>query len=481
MRMLRLACLALLLAAVPATADVRVFVRPGGWSDVVRAPDGFRFVRATEVDVTTETVEGALVWRTPLPDAILYLRAAADASGTVQAVAQGHGSGLAYVITETGVRVLGQSFGQNATAIAWFPGSGFTYYVQTSPDSYAVYNASCNPCAVPMRHTSQGFRDVQPDGTVRLGDDYFTAAFNGWTFWQYAQREGVTVGQCEIPGICAAVEGRTFTLIRGEAYEPHVAVIGQSFAVASRHAGGAALAVVTPPYPPGETHPGAPPAPIPPPVVDPAPVPAPQTQPPNQKAAVEEIRQKYPTPLGDRHAAFLIEVAQRTGGKLFRKDGGDHTTLPNGINVSLDVLIIETATGPWWIDILGDAENTARADWSANPNAQEPDKFIDVRGLTVPGAPTPTPSPIPTPSPDPVLLARLGALEASVSDLRQRLADADARLSARIDVLASRPVDLSSLQRAIDEALSSLEVNGKTEKDKLGLQHVVRLPVTRRK
>src|SRR5216117_2936927 len=93
-----LVLIVLLGTAAPAHAGVTVFTRAGGWSDVVKAPDGFLFVRATSIDVVTERPDGTLRWQVRLPEPILYLRAAADAGGTVQAVAQGNSTGLAYVI-----------------------------------------------------------------------------------------------------------------------------------------------------------------------------------------------------------------------------------------------------------------------------------------------------------------------------------------------------------------------------------------------
>lgn len=93
-----------------------------------------------------------------------------------------------------------------------------------------------------------------------------------------------------------------------------------------------------------------------------------------------------------------------------------------------------------------------------------------------PGASTPPPPPPPPPPDD----TRLRALEQRVEELAARLSQADQRLSARIDAIAARPVDLSGLQSAIDAAIANLWVCGKTERDRLGLQHRVCLGLTKR-
>lgn len=196
--------------------------------------------------------------------------------------------------------------------------------------------------------------------------------------------------------------------------------------------------------------PTTPPAITPPPVV----VTPPQSSIPNQKSIVEEVRKKYPTPLGDQHGWFLIEVAQRTGGKLFRKDGGDHTTLPDGTNVSLDIVIIETPQGPWWVDVLGDAENTAKPDWAIHPNAEQPEKFLDVRKFTVPGTPVvvtpPTPPVVVTPPPpneDP----RIAQLQKQLNDARVEITDLNALHTRDWEEIARLNDQISSLTQELEK------------------------------
>ena len=79
----------------------------------------------------------------------------------------------------------------------------------------------------------------------------------------------------------------------------------------------------------------------------------------NQLGVVVAFRAKYPTPLGDRHAAFLVEVARATRALLLRKESGAHVRLPNGVGVAQDILIFD-AEG---VDILRDAEGAAEPTW----------------------------------------------------------------------------------------------------------------------
>lgn len=165
---------------------------------------------------------------------------------------------------------------------------------------------------------------------------------------------------------------------------------------------------------------------------------------PNQLGTVQAIRAKYPTPLGDRHGAFLIEVAKACGGKLFRKDAGDHTTLPNGVNVSLDILIIETPQGPWWVDILGDAEVNAVPAWDAHPDAGQPEKFVDVSGIGAPSQPPPQQPPPSNPPPAPsvdlsVILARLDVTDARHAQDISELKAAVLKLAASIEAIKMPP------------------------------------------
>lgn len=151
---------------------------------------------------------------------------------------------------------------------------------------------------------------------------------------------------------------------------------------------------------------------------------------PSQKDTVERVRAKYPTPLGARHWEFLVDVAQATGAKLFRKDGGDRVHIPVlGLSVSQDIVILPATRQ--WVDILGDAENTATPAWAVHENAGEPEKWIDVSGIKLPGA---TPDPVKPPPPPPVDVA---ALKARIAELEKQSELANTRVR---ELLAAKDV-----------------------------------------
>jgi hypothetical protein len=186
-----------------------------------------------------------------------------------------------------------------------------------------------------------------------------------------------------------------------------------------------------------------PPPPPPPPPPDKEP-----SVPLNQLETVRHIRAKYPVPLGAQHPAFLIEVANATGGKLFRKDGGAHVTLPNGVNVSMDILIVPSETGPWWVDILGDAEGAAEPVWDAHPNAGG--EFVDVSGMgSVPDDPPPPPPP-PAVCDWPDQRVEVAQLRDEVAHLGRRVA----QLEAKRDDLTHQ---LEEARRERDEARREVE------------------------
>jgi len=182
--------------------------------------------------------------------------------------------------------------------------------------------------------------------------------------------------------------------------------------------------------PPIVNKPPAPPTPIP----EPTPMPV-----PNQLPVVQRVRAKYPTPLGAQHPAFLIEVANATGAKLLRKDGGTHVTLPNNVNVSQDILMF----GDQGVDILGDGEGAATPGWIEKGTIAG--EYIDVSGM---GAPQPEPKPEPTPVPSvdlSAVLARLDKLEAKVEALRDDhdlLANGAVDLHVRVEALEQKPAPI---------------------------------------
>jgi hypothetical protein len=153
----------------------------------------------------------------------------------------------------------------------------------------------------------------------------------------------------------------------------------------------------------------------------------------NQLSTVIALRSHYPTPLGAQHPTFLIAVAKATGAKLLRKDAGSHITLPNGVNVSQDILMF----GDQGVDILRDAEGVAGPTWQEK--GQILGEYIDVSGLG--GDPPPVVTP-PTPPVDlSVVLAKLDQIIAQQSHDGALLADMQsnvAHIESVVNALAAQ-------------------------------------------
>ena len=166
----------------------------------------------------------------------------------------------------------------------------------------------------------------------------------------------------------------------------------------------------------------------------------------SQLQTVKTIRAKYPTPLGARHWEFLVEVAQATGAQLFEKLSGDKVFVPAlNTSVSMDV-IGRGALGDVWVDILGDAEGAAVPSWDAHAGAAG--KYLDVSGITLPGAGTPPPSNPPPSNPPPTTSG------AATADLQQQ------QLVALLQLVALQQKQIDALERqnaAIVQALTEIK------------------------
>jgi len=166
---------------------------------------------------------------------------------------------------------------------------------------------------------------------------------------------------------------------------------------------------------------------------------------PNLLSTVQQIRAKYPTPLGARHWEFLVELAQAVGAQLFRKEAGDNVLIPPlGKHVSLDVIGRGTL-GDVWVDVLGDAEGAAVPAWDAHPNASG--EYVDVSGIVLPGVvqpPPPPPPPVDPPPPPPAtvdlsaVLAALALVRMDLTAIREQM-KAD---SFHIDALVNDVAEL---------------------------------------
>lgn len=148
-----------------------------------------------------------------------------------------------------------------------------------------------------------------------------------------------------------------------------------------------------------------------------------------QQNVVAGIRRQYPTPLGERHGAFLVEVACAVNKGLLRKDWGTFVRLADGTAVSQDIVMDRDGTH---YDILGDGEGAAIPAWQlvTEPPKVDPARYYAPVCNNTPPQPTP---PTPTIPPNWVeeLVAAMAdaenALRAELKALRQEVAELKAR------------------------------------------------------
>lgn len=169
---------------------------------------------------------------------------------------------------------------------------------------------------------------------------------------------------------------------------------------------------------------------------------------PNQLSVIQHIRPKYPTPLGTQHPFFLIEVAQATGARLLRKDGGTHVTLPTGVNVSQDILMF----GDQGIDILSDGEGAAIPSWQEKGTI--PGEYIDVGFIP---QPVPNPGPI---VPNPGTPAPVVDLSAVLVKLDEVIAAIDFASTAEIAKLDEIKAAFIKGSGEIGKVLAALAAGG---------------------
>jgi hypothetical protein len=125
-------------------------------------------------------------------------------------------------------------------------------------------------------------------------------------------------------------------------------------------------------------------------------------------AIVTAVRQRYPTPLGAQHLAFLNAVGVELGLGLVQKTSGTFIPHPTAGGVSQDVLM--SRDGAAW-DILIDAEGAATPAWNSVAPI-EPSRYVTAEGNPAP--PIPPDPPVPQPCDLSEVLAKLDTLQRSV-------------------------------------------------------------------
>ena len=258
--------------------------------------------------------------------------------------------------------------------------------------------------ATPEQNGSQGWRYVDANGALITGDDTLNSqrrigvALGLADIWEYSDLGGVVIGQGET-GCDVIAGGARRRLEDGDTHFIRVRHADGKWAVAMSKLAQdeacigwftleelAALPLVNQPTPPVHVDPVTPHVtPLTP--EQPEPVHMPQI--PNQSATVARVRAKYPTPLGDSHAACLLELAREIGqgAGLLRKDSGTNILLPDGTRVAQDIIVFPDGDG---FDCLGSGETTADPQWGG---PVEGSPFPSSRYYKV-SAPQPDPGPV---------------------------------------------------------------------------------------
>lgn len=300
-----------------------------------------------------------------------------------------------------------------------------------APGTYPVMYDSTGALhiATSEHNGSQGWRYESETGELVTGDHSLNdqrsvgLALGLSQLWEYTHYNGVTIGQGDNPtGAHVLIDGTRRLLEPGDCHfiRVHYDSLSGMYAVAlTRLAEGDCriewmlkpqflmLPVIgTAPVPQPQPDPQQP--------TDPEPVPMPEIE--NQSATVARVREKYPTPLGAKHAACLLEIAREIGqgAGLLRKDGGTNIELPDGTRVAQDIIVFPNGDG---YDCLGSGETLATPQWSG---PVEGSPFPSSRYYKVSAsAPPVDPEPQPQPNPDTGAPAWARQLIADVAAIRQ--------------------------------------------------------------
>jgi hypothetical protein len=339
----------------------------------------------------------------PVPDEWLRFTRCFDSASVFKAAGQSQ-SGAGDLVFENGIRrVLGPSYGVSTVA----------------------FDLAGEPVQNKVEYGSQGIRWIDEAG-IHTGDATYVHPTIP-ALWEYTTHGDITVGQGDSGAHLICPEGRFvlypgYTVFirfnrRGDKLAVSIVAPGQNVMLWFDRSEITQFPRFVEPAP-------TPPPPPPPPPPQPKPEPSPVSH-PNNTATIEHIRAKYPTPLGATHPTFLIEVAQTLGVLLFKKDGGSHVTLPNGVNVSQDIVLYPDDHEGF--DILGDAEGAATPGWSSKGTMVG--EFVDVSGLSTGGS-EPGPKPSPTPSPATTFGAAAAALELAIANLTRTVQEQGKTIAA---------------------------------------------------
>ena len=231
-------------------------IRDASWSDVCALPSGgFAHVVAERGAVAAYAgANGAApIWRqTVATDFLRFLRCAAAGNDEIRAIGQG-GDGQAWFVGPGIAEPLGPTHGVNPVAIR-HDGRHWIAYVVTRPDGYRMIRIDGDAEDMLMPWSSQGIRDVLPDGTVVLGDNTYAGTFDGYGFGEFQRRDGVIAGQHGFSvGVLMEAQHHFFKARAGQTnFGVHLARAANRLAVCALTESGAWFAEFTPPFPPHE-------------------------------------------------------------------------------------------------------------------------------------------------------------------------------------------------------------------------------------
>jgi hypothetical protein len=227
-----------------------------GWCDVTGTRDGFLMACAVPNGIVVVDSGLALVWRfLSIPEGWLLYVTIDDDGHT--AIGQGHDTDTAYLVNRTRALAVGKCHGQDCVRLR----KGRAYILRPPGDRYDVLDARTGAFlkAVACPPTSQGFADVTDADEVIFRDGHHTRTLYGRTLSRPHWNDDLVIGQQGSAGdrIEAFWTGapRGITVLPGPAYEPHVArdpLDPLRYAICARTPKGAALALLSPPYPADE-------------------------------------------------------------------------------------------------------------------------------------------------------------------------------------------------------------------------------------
>lgn len=286
-------------------------IRQGlSWCDVFNAPWGVGFASLAGSTVVCERVDvAALRWSVDAGQPLLYLRAAADDSGHVCAIGQGHQDGQAWVTIDGGAPFsLGPTHGVFPIAIRG-ERDGWAVFVQTTATTYShiwldADGDAITPIVRHMDPTSQGFLYVASNGQP-ITQDQGRGAIPGLALPSPALSDPtVWAGQSMTAATIALFDsdsGQTTPLGTPGGQPPHIVESGGTYYVCSYVDGGAWLSSHRRPF-----------AAVTPPPVEPPPVTPPPVDPPEER----------PVQLESKHSQLIEEFAARFGLPGFSKEEG---------------------------------------------------------------------------------------------------------------------------------------------------------------